>query len=222
MRKLLKISELTFDKDLYPRMRDQWQTAWRYAQAMKSGSEFSRILVGSFKGKLYIVDGLHRVNAKKLLKEEYIEAEVKKYTDMQTMFVDAVKANIVHGRQLTYPERARIIHKLEEMKFGLERISEIVKIPIERIERVKARTIIGPNGKLVFVKGVVAKISADDENILKLDMGTFNVESVNQLLNQLIELVENNVFPLDNEKTKELTVQLYGLLQDKLQLVTTS
>lgn len=218
MKKLVKISDLVFDQEIYPRIRDQWQTAWRYAQSMKAGSEFPRILVGAFEDKLFIVDGVHRVNAKKLLKEEYIEANVKKYESKNDMFVDAVKCNIVHGRQLSSQERTRIITKLEDMEFSLQEISEIVKVPTDKIEKFKARIIIGPNGKPIFQKSVVAKIDADEKDKLSVDMAKFNVRSVHELLRQLIELLENNVFPLDDDEVKELTVKLYDLLQEKLQL----
>jgi len=223
MKKLLKISELLFDRKLYSRMREDWRLVSRYADAMRSGSEFPPILVGNFKGKLYVVDGWHRFMAKnKVLKEEYIEAEVKKYTTWKDMFADGVKSNIAHGRQLTYQERVRIVKKLEDMNFTLQKISKIIMIPPGKIERLKARIIIGPDGKPVFLKSIVAKSDASDEDKLSVDMHAFNVSSVKQLLAQIIELLESNVYPLDDKEIGELTMRLFNLLQNKLQVATAS
>jgi len=72
------------------------------------------------------------------------------------------------------------------------------------------------------LKSVVAKLDVDDKEKLGVDMDKFNVRSVNQLLLQIVELLESNVFPLDDDETKELTVKLYSLLQEKLQLAVAS
>ena len=124
---LVKVSELVFDSELYPRNKVSWLTAYSYSQAMRAGEVFPPIRVGLFQGKKYVVDGWHRVEAKRLLGEEYVEAVVKRYNDFKSMFVDAVKYNISHGRALSVQEKARIIHKLEEFQFTPAEISQIVK-----------------------------------------------------------------------------------------------
>ena len=222
MRKLLKISELVFDSELYPRLEVGWQTAYQYTQAMRAGSVFPPILVGSFEGKLYVVDGWHRIEAKKLLKEEYVEAKVKRYSDKQEMFVEAINLNSIHGRPLSTQEKVRLVWKLEQMEFDPKEISKIVKVPIDKIDVFRARVITGPNGKPVFLKSPVAKANAEDSDKLSVDMSLMNVSSVAHLLKQLIALLEGNVFPLEAGETKELTVRLYALLGERLELAVAS
>lgn len=216
--KLLKISELAFDSNLYPRMKVGWLTAYQYAQAMRAGSIFPPILVGRLKGKLYVVDGWHRLEAKKMLKEEYVEAMVKNYENKRDMIVESIRLNSTHGRPLSVQEKVRLIYKLEDLEFRVEEISEIVKVPVGNIERLKARIIIGPNGKPVYLKSIVARAKPEEEDALGVDMDRFNVRSVSHLLGQLIELLESGVYPFDDEAVKGLTVRVYGLLGEMLKL----
>jgi len=222
MRKLVKISELIFDMELYPRLKVGWLTAYQYSQAMKSGSEFPPIVVGLFKRKMYVVDGWHRIEATKLMKEEYIEAHIHKYTDKQAMFLEAVRRNISHGRPISVQEKVRLIEKLKGMDFTLVKISEIIKVPMNKIELLASRTIIAPNGKSVHLKSVIAKISGDKKDLLAIDMSKFSVRDVRSLLEQVVELLRHNLFPLDDDEIKELAVELHRLLETKLQLVVVS
>lgn len=190
---------------------------------MKAGEIFPPIDVGRYDGKLYVIDGIHRIDAKKLLKEKYIDASIKKYENKDDMFVDAVKCNSKHGRQLSVQETARIIYKLgEEMKFELEQIKAIIGMPVESIERMKLKTIIGPNGKPVYVKGVAEKAAklagVSLEELASLDQSSFNVSTIIQLLNQMIALLEGGIYPVKNEEVVSLTIRLYMLLQEKLSL----
>jgi len=141
--KLLKIQELKFCEEIYPRIKPDWLTTYQYRKAMEAGSKFPPILAGKIANEegYYIIDGVHRVEAYKQLKEEYIEAIVKEYNSFEEAFVEAVKLNISHGRPLSVQERVRIIDKLEEMNFSKEEISEIVKVPISEIEGLKSRCI---------------------------------------------------------------------------------
>jgi len=219
---IVKISELVLDEEIYPRFRTDWLTAYQYAMAMKAGAEFPKIIVGKFRGKLYLLDGWHRVKALQLLGEEYAQAVIKSYNSKKDMFVEAVKLNSKHGRPLSSQEKARIIKKLEDYGFSLEQISRIVHIPVDKIERFKVKIVYGPNGKPIYLKGIVEKAikqtEAKPEEIATLDQKSFNVRNVKQLLNQLIELLETGVYPWKNEEIKELTIRLYNLLSSTLQL----
>lgn len=214
MKKLLKISELEFDSEIYPRMKVGWQTAYQYAQAMKAGSEFPAILVGTLNRKYHVIDGWHRIEALKMLKEENVPAIIKEFKTKKEMFVEAVRVNSKHGRQLSVQEKARIIHKLGKLKFSLKEISKIVKVPLDKIEIFKARTIIGPNGTPVYQKSVTAKAGITEP----IDQESFNVRSVKHLLVQLVELLECDSFQFD-EDVKGLAARTYSLLGEKLELV---
>lgn len=216
---MVKVSELVFDDELYPRNKVDWLTAYSYSQAMRAGEVFPPIRVGLFQGKKYVVDGWHRVEAKRLLGEEYVEAVVKRYSDFKEMFVDAIKYNISHGRPLSVQEKVRLIHKLEEFKLDLAEISRIVKIPIDKIESFKMRVVYGPNGKPVFLKSVVAKADVPEEVKVRVDQDKFNVRDAYGLLRQLAELLESGALVFgDDDRLKELAVKVYSLLGEALNL----
>jgi len=215
---LMKISELTIDSELYPRIKSGWLTAYQYAQAMKTNSIFPPITVGIYKGKTYVVDGVHRIEAKKMLKEEYIDAIVKTYESEREMFVDAVKLNSVHGRQLSVQEKVRIIDKLKKMRFKLQEISELIKVPIDKIGLLQQRIIMGPKGERIYLKSVIANTNAGDATLETVDQNSFNVANVTALLTQMIELLESGVYSIEQPQIKEMTVHLFELLQQKLGL----
>ena len=212
MKKLLKIVDLVCEEKLYPRIKLGWLTAYQYSQAMKSGSEFPAIVVGSFEGKMYVVDGWHRIEAKKLLKEEYIQATVKTYESFKDMFIDAVKLNATHGRPLSVQEKVRIVELLKQYGIEKEQITEIVKIPFDKIERFSERAIVKPNGTVEYLKSVTAKSGVEDA-----EQDSFNVRSVESLLVQLAELLKSDSFAFA-EKVQGLATEVYSLLGEKLKL----
>jgi len=215
---VFRIDELILDSKLYPRMKVGFLTAYQYSQAMKAGAVFPPILVGLYKGKKYVVDGWHRIEAKKLLGEDYIQGIAKKYDSWKEMFVEAVKLNSKHGRPLSVQEKAKIIHRLSEMGFKPEEISEIVHVPVDRIERFKARVIIGPNGQPIYLKSTLVKANVSETEALSVDQDKLVGASVESLMEQLIELLEADVVPMDDDKVKELMVRLYSLLGERLKL----
>jgi len=217
--RLLKIDEVEFDWELYPRMNVNWLTALKYADAMKTGADFPPIVIGMYRGKRYVIDGWHRVEALKLLDESYVKAVVKPFGTWTDMFVEAVKLNITHGRAISPWEKARIIHKLKGLKFTLEQITEIVRVPVDKIERFAAKVVIGPDGKPLYLKSPVAKASAiTGVDPSKVDQSCLNVRSVQHLLTQLITLLEADLCPLEAGDVKERAVRLYSLLKEKLKL----
>lgn len=206
------------DTTLYPRIKEQWQTYYKYAQAMKVGDIFPPIMVGNYDGKLYVVDGWHRIRAKQLLKEKHIQAIIKKYKNSQDIFLDAIKYNISHGQPLSTQEKVRLVYKLGEMDFELEQISKIVKIPTDKIELFRDRTVIGPNGQPKYLKSVVARSKPDEKTALAVDQDILGARTSTNLLEQVIELIESNVLNLGDESVKGLAIKLYGLLQERLEL----
>jgi hypothetical protein len=212
---LVKIADLVFDSELYPRMKVAWFTAYSYAQAMRSGKDFPPIIVGVLKGKKYVVDGWHRVEARKLLKEEYIQAMVRKYDTEKLLFEDAVRYNNAHGKQLSMQEKTRIIDKMKAMHFKMKEISELVMIPMDKLKIFENRVLTLPNGSKVYLKSLTANSDGDMEGI---NQDSFSVRHVGELLTQLVELFEHNAVSIEDVKVKDLAVHLYELLGKVLQL----
>ncbi len=214
---LIKIDEIELDADIYPRLQVGWLTAFQYAQAMRAGSVFPPILLGKFRRKLFLVDGWHRLQAMKMLHEEYIQATVKKYESKQKMFLDAVKLNIAHGRPISQQEKTRIIDKLLQYGMQLKEISPVVHVPLDKITLYTSRIITRSDGSKVYLKSVLARMETPPTNV---DQDSFNVRSLPHLLSQLLEVLRSD-FRLEDEAVKCLLIEIYELLGEKLELATT-
>lgn len=218
----VKFSDLTFDEELYPRLKTSWFTAYSYAQAMRAGAIFPRVFVGRFKGKLYLVDGWHRVKALGLLKRNKVKAVVKSYRSKKKLFLDAIERNVSHGKQLSMQEKVSLIDRLQRMNFKRVEISKIVRIPIDKIGRFTSRIMRGPAGEVIYLKALTAKITKEDRSMVEgIDQASFSVRRTEELFAQLVEVLESDSIP-DTPRAKELAVRLYDLLTQKLQLVKAS
>lgn len=217
--RILKISELSFDKDFYPRAKIDWLTALRYADSMKAGAIFPPISIGNFEQRLFVIDGLHRVEAKKLLKEEYVEGVVRDFKSKNDMFIEAVKLNVTHGKPLSVQEKVRIIDKLKNMEFTLEQISKVMLVPIDTVKRFEIRTIIGPNGQPIYLKAPVAKANVDETKKANVSQAIIQSRNYQILVQELLELLEKDIIPSEDKTTWEMLIHLYALLGQKLKLV---
>jgi len=212
---VLKIGDLVFEDDLYPRTSVWWGTVYRYSEEMKAGSKFPPIIVGKVQGRLYVVDGWHRCQALLRNGEEYVNAIVVEYTDFKALFVDAVILNSSHGRQFTSTDKVRVISKLEDFKIDIAEISGLVKVPMDNIGRYQSRIVRGPKGT-VILKSIIAKqvekgTLTVDEAVL-ISQHSFVNSGVMELLIQLIDLIEGEAFPWQDEAARGAAETLYGLL----------
>lgn len=213
---LVKISGLVFDEKLYPRTKIAWMTAYTYAQAMRAGREFPPINVGNLKEKQYVVDGWHRVEARKMLKEDYVQANVKGYASRRDLFADSVRFNNAHGKPLNVQEKTRIVDLLKGMKFELKEISELTMIPLDKMTLFDNRVLTLPNGSKIYLKSMSARSVESPEEV---NQSSFTVRNVEALLKQTIEVFGHMAIPLEDQKVKELAVHLYEVLGSVLQLV---
>ena len=86
----VKLNEIVFDEELYPRSMYNWQTGYDYSQSMKVGAKFPDIILALYKGKKYLVDGKHRIEATKLLKKDSISAIVHTGWNRERIYKEAV------------------------------------------------------------------------------------------------------------------------------------
>lgn len=140
-KELLKIEQIHINRELYPRINVDNETSERYAQVMKTGVEFPPIIVAKLDKKYFLVDGQHRLDARKINEEEYIQTEVLEGLSEKEIFVESVKRNIGHGRPFSEEDIDEIKVTLENFKLGIEQISEIVRIPIEDLKPIVAEKI---------------------------------------------------------------------------------
>lgn len=222
MLSLVKVKDIVHNDKCYPRLNKDWLTAYKYAEAMKSGADFPPItvtlrkrIVG--KGKYLLIDGWHRLEASKKNKETHIQADVLDSMTNDQVYIEAVKRNVAHGRILTVQERANIIVRLQDMKLEMGEISRIVCIPADKLEPfVVKRVTHTVTGEFIALKAPLKHMAGIDvESSVKDEQDIFSARAQISYLNELIRIIENGWLNLANGDVKRATKKLYGLLQQQ-------
>lgn len=215
--KIIQIGEAVCDKEIYPRNLVDWMTIHRYKKAMESKAKFPPIVVASFENKLIVVDGFHRLEAYKRNKETHLEVELLEGLDKHQIFIEAVKRNIGHGRQFNSQERTRIILTLEKWEVSQEKISEIIRIPLDDLKPFVAKRItrITETQEQIPLKSLLKHLSKKDIDE-EPEQGYFANRHQLQVLNTLILLLEKKYIDIDSEiimeKLKEINKLLGGYI----------
>jgi len=104
----VSIDEIKFIKDLYPRFELDNETVNTYRNAI---DKLPPITIS--KNKI-LIDGYHRLTAYRLEGRKEIEAEIFDSENEDEIFMEAIKANTKHGKQLSIKEKrnlAKILYK---------------------------------------------------------------------------------------------------------------
>ena len=231
----VKISEIFFDEELYPRISYNWQTGYDYSQSMLAGAKFPPITLALYKGKKYLVDGKHRLEAVKLLKKNTINAITYVGWSKEKIYKEAIKLNITHGRGLSPYEKRRIALKLMEMKCKDSEISKLIQVPQnkiksfvgerlissitgEEIDEKKGVEIAREIGRAILKSGVKhfagITLSNEDFQEIQSNQRELYMSSQANLLKQVIELLENDLLDKEDKKVMELIGKLKELLKN--------
>jgi hypothetical protein len=113
----LKLSELIFDPEIYPRGSIDRTRVNVLTQARLAGEEFPPLVIDETTRK--VIDGFHRGEVYKADDNDNLEVEciAKHYSNDGEMLLDAVRMNARHGLPLSPFDRARAAMKCR--KFGL-------------------------------------------------------------------------------------------------------
>lgn len=235
-RKSVKIDELTYDPELYPRLGPtdtagvDWYTINKYAQEMRAGANFPPIVIGIIDEKSYprhgemiINDGVHRWKAYKKLGLESIDVIIKHYDSKLSFFKDAIEANVTHGRNIPFRDKARLLDLLREN--GLEDgvISKIILVPLDKIVDLAKRIVRTENGRTAYLKGPISKAldagQITEEEALAVRQGRIQTRTAKGLMKQLIDIVKGKAL-IPSEDIKALSTELILLLQEYFPVVS--
>ena len=201
MKRLLKISKIFFDKELYPRINPNWLVIYDYSNSMKAGAKFPPITVALYEGKYYLIDGKHRIEATKNNREDYIHAEILKNLTREQIYIEAVKRNISHGYPLSPKEKKDIILKLEEMKYDRAFIQDLVLIPMDKMTNLIANSLIRSATGQVILKAPIQNLAGGYyEGDLEEDQKVFASYSQEHLLRQVIQILDKNMMDTINPR----------------------
>lgn len=217
--KILKISEVIIDFSIYPREEYSAKTSLRYAKAMKMGEEFPPIVVNE---KNILIDGRHRLEARKYNKEKFITAEVLSCPDKKSIYVEAVRRNISHGRPFLEREITEITITLKDFQLSKEEISKIVRLPACELTPFRAKKMERITDKISKVRDnfrqEVTYTNEKDEDIVDkflIDLASFKQACLtfNILAEDILEdLPEKDLIKLKNP-TKETLDEILPALR---------
>lgn len=220
---IVQVKDIVVDSELYPRTSYAWHTALAYQQRMENGEKFPLITLARLNGTLYLIDGKHRLEAIKSLKqldkkgnrvkprEKYIKAEVMTGMTKQEIYIEAINRNSKHGLPFTAYDKARMIIKLRDLKIPELKISKIVGMPIASMKTFESRKMMNTfGGKVIALKkplrffaGTIS--NEEDMETIQTNMGG---ESQFQIIHELVILFENKLINLKDPNVKNELKQL--------------
>jgi len=214
---LFEVSKLELPEDIYTRARGSpwWANVYAYAQEMEAGAEFPPILVGEYEERLIVVDGYHRVNACKQLKLSHIQGTLKHYDNLAEIVKDSVKANNHHGVRYTPQDKAHIADLLAKYGLEKEQISELVKVPVDKLERFTVKNIRGKTLKEPLMKLVNDGVLTMEQAVA-VDQSRFSTQSVEDVVVQLIGYMEFGAYPWGVDKYASYAQRLVDLITPNL------
>jgi ParB-like chromosome segregation protein Spo0J len=187
-------SQIVIDDAIYPRKEISEFGVTRLIQALLTGAKLPPIIVEA--STLRLVDGRHRLLAHQRLDIKQIEVKEKTYATDADLFADAVRLNTGHGEPLDSYSIKNAIIKLEDYGYSKEKISEVVRLPVARIEKMERGFAVNEAGKPLAVKGGLshlhgALLTPEQQAINRKYSGgkaIFHLKQLNQLL-------ENDMYP---------------------------
>jgi len=124
----LKLSEIIFDAEVYPRINKDDEKINLYRQAIDL---LPPIIISKNKK---LIDGYHRLIAYRLEQKKEIEAEVLDITEDHDIYLEALERNSSHGMQLNLAEKKRAAIALyEKYRFTQKKIAKILSVTHQSI-----------------------------------------------------------------------------------------
>ena len=227
-RKVIEIKDITFDKEIYPRTGTDFITIAKYYNAMKAGAVFPKITLAAFAGKMYLVDGAHRLEAMKgflkIKKITKIEVDWFVANSKTEMYETAVRLNATHGKPFNTQEVVRIIAKLEDFKYDKKDISELVRIPVADMTRFTATRLartVGTN-EPIALNSMMRHLAGTDQSVdfAEEQEGSLKAGGANQhvFVDTFLSMLEKGWINLNDEVIVEKLMIINKLLNNILKV----
>jgi hypothetical protein len=217
----MKVSELVFDFDLYPRSDVDDTHVAHIADAIRSGVEMPEVITCAESKR--IIDGFHRTRA--WIRVYGPDAEIavieKTYRSDRERFIDAMKYNAQHGHNLTPYDRARCFVRAEALRISVDVLAESLCMTVEAVGKLKENRIgrlrvahAADTGEKVPIKYMVRHFKNRAMSRAQVD-AMKHLGGNNQVfvVNQLIRLIENDMLDVENKNLMERLSVLKSLLR---------
>ena len=160
----LQLTELVLNFELYPRVSVDSRHVSAMVDSLAAGMTLPPLVVDEKSRQ--IVDGFHRYYAmKRFVGKKWQDASVdvvlRKYATPQAMFVDAMRLNSGHGRNLTAFDKAHCVLLAERMKIKPSQVASSLAITVERVGELRServgilKTAHSATGQSVPLKNIV-------------------------------------------------------------------
>jgi hypothetical protein len=205
------IEKIMIDESIYPRTAVNEFNIGKLLSALSTNTVLPPITVEAKTFRL--VDGRHRYEAYKRKGLKTIEVTTKVYNNEADLFADAVRCNIGHGQPLdSYTVRAAII-RLTEYGYSKEAISDVVRMPLEQIEKIeRGYANEQATGKPMALKGGLSHLKGTSLSPRQIEINRhYGGGKATFYIRQLCELLENDMEPQTNSFANEMDrlVQLW-------------
>jgi hypothetical protein len=190
----IAINKIVLDDSIYPRNGTSDIHVSRLVASLKLGGKLPPMIVEA--STMRLVDGRHRYKAYEHLEISKVSVEQKVYSTEADLFADCVRCNIAHGEPLDqYSVRAAIV-RLEKYGYTRDRISDVVRMPIETLEKIERGFAANESGEPVALKGGLSHLSGAVLSAAQLNVNRhYSGGKASFYARQLSELLENNMWP---------------------------
>jgi hypothetical protein len=195
----MDLSKIVLDKTLYPRSAVSEFNVARLLAALETGAKLPPLLVEAKTNRL--VDGWHRYEAYLRKEISKVDVEQKVYANEADLFADAVRANIGHGDPLDQHTIRSAVIRLTEYGYTRERISEVVRLPMDKLERIeRGFASDADTGKPVALKGGLSHLAGTALTPQQREINRhYSGGKASFYVRQLADLLEHNMWP-DNSQ----------------------
>jgi hypothetical protein len=210
---LIKLANLVFDQNLYPRHHVDEYCVTDYTRAMQAGGEFPPIIVDKLSKR--IVDGWKRAKAALKIYGDggEIEAELRSYKTEADLLFDAIAANTIHGQRIERYDLQRCVILGDQFGLDSDKLAAAMRVTPEHIDAIREKLRTTRAGDIVANKQVGQHLP--QVITMKNREGLKNAGGGNQVffINQVINLIEHDLLNMDNERIVERLGVLYDLLR---------
>lgn len=137
----LPVDDLEYDPAYFPRIGvDLDETVRKYAENLMadSGFDFPPVVVFSHPTRRNVIgDGVHRYLAYQRAGRTTIPAVVESLPESQ-WFARAVELNLIHGRPLGHLDRGKVMDRLQQDGWAVEKVAKLLKIRASEVVAFKA------------------------------------------------------------------------------------
>lgn len=204
----LALEKIIIDESIYPRSGVDETNVGRIESAIKIGTKLPPLIVEAKTHRL--VDGRHRYAAYVKQEVKTVEVTEKVYATEADLFADAVRFNASHGEPLDSFSIKNSIIRLEEYGYSRDKISEVVRLPVEQIEKITrgfARD--AETGKPIALKGALSHMAQQPLNKNQQDVNRhFGGPKATFYVRQLCDVLANDMWP----RTENFAVEMDRLV----------